>query len=699
MIRRRIVILYWIIAIAFFTPTAVYAYIDPATTTYLIQIITALVVTIGVSLSVFLYRFRMISAKIRYGLYGLLHRRRDQKTGVAKDGGLDRFADAIDSEGTSLEKYIYPDFAMPGAAGPPSVKDMEALGEPPGLEQIAQRDALKELFLNRRYLGRLKVSLPISLGLALSFILIGCLDLAVQNSPDMPFKPGAIVPTLLLASGAVFVLILLVLPLFRGKIFEILISIGFGALISGYIQGNFMNGVLGRLNGDPIEWSQYFPQMVESVLMWALVFVCVFLLLRFAKGVWRGALFVVPILLLIVQGVGLAAALDDYNKNGEASFWVQSSNMLTIEGLHSPAYEKNAIVFVLDRLDDTFVDQIAENHPGFFDRLDGFTRFDDNTTYDASTFPSVTEMLSGVRYMYDQSQNSYFDYAWANASMMEKLKVQGVDIRLYMDRGYAYNSTDQLNGIASNVNKGHLNFSKRVALVKLLKLSAFRYSPMPAKQKFWLSPTDFNDTLRVSDDSAFYLTNDFAFYDNITTNGLRPSDSQLGFFYFHLLGAHGPLNMDENLQFVPEEPAADLTPQRVSQATGCFKIVYNYLDQLKALGLYKDATIIITADHPDYLGDVLKKPMHAALFVKPGGVEGTPLAFSHAPVCPDQLPGTVMEGLFGDREGFAPGYLDMKEGDPTDREFDVNLYRYEIKGDGRDFANWSLIGKFPDTYQ
>jgi len=137
----------------------------------------------------------------------------------------------------------------------------------------------------------------------------------------------------------------------------------------------------------------------------------------------------------------------------------------------------------------------------------------------------------------------------------------------------------------------------------------------------------------------------------------------------------------------------------VRQATGCFKIVYDYLDQLKALGLYKDATIIITADHPDYVGDDLTKPMHAALFVKPGGVEGTPLAYSHAPVCPDELPGTVMEGLFGNREGFGPGYLDMKEGDPADREFDVNLNRYEIEGDGRDFANWSLIGTFSDTWQ
>jgi len=632
----------------------------------------------------------MISTKIIYWFYGFIYRRGSK----SEQGAAAQDAAAPEQK----EPYVVPAFVRRGAKTAPDVLSFdEDIRE--GLEtgkaaRVAGKSG-KRAIPPRKYSERLRVSIPVSLGISLSFIFIGCLNLIVLNSPDMPFKPGAMVPTLLLASGAVFCVFLFVLPLFRGKLFEVLISIGLGALIAGYIQGNFMNGSLGTLNGDQINWGLHMPQMVESVLMWTVVYLCVFLLLRFTKGVWRGGLFLVPILLLIIQAVGLTSALNDYNKSGDTSFWLKSADMLTIEGLHSPAYEKNAIVFVLDRTDDTFADQIEQNHPGFFDCLDGFTRFDDNTTYAATTFPSVTGMLSGVRYMYDRPQNSYFDYAWANADMLHRLKSQGVDIRLYMDHGYTYNSTSQLDGLASNVSGGQLQFSKRIAIVKLLKLSGFIYSPMPVKQKFWLSSSEFNDSLLLNDSTAFYMTNDFAFYDNITTYGLHPSDSAMGFFYFHLNGAHSPLIMNENIQMKPEVQAADQTPQRVQQATGCFKIVFNYLDQLKALGLYKDATIVITADHPDYVGDDLTKPMHAVLFVKPGGVEGTPLAYSHAPVCPDQLPGTVMEGLFGDREGFPPGYLDMKEGDPVVREFDVDLDRYQIKGDGRDFANWSLIGVFP----
>jgi hypothetical protein len=678
MIRRRIALAYWVIALALFIPSAVYAYIDPATTTYIIQIITALVVTVGVSLSVFLYRFRMISARIKYGLYGLFSR---------------RGASAVKSKQETPAVYHLPPYAIAGTPEPPSEEDMAALGEPTDLNLAPSKGKTVIEPGKRNYAGRLKAAIPVSLSVSLSFILLGCMDLALQNSGDMPFKPGAILPTILLVTGVCFAVILFVLPLFRGKVYGIIVSIAVAVLIAGYIQGNFMNGALGELNGEAIHWEQYLPQAILSVAVWLATLACLFLLLRFAKNAWRGLIFFAPLLLIVVQAVAFTTVLNEYTTAGVQSFWQGAEETLTIDGLHTPVQGKNAIVFVLDRLDDDFCDEIEVNHPGFFeDELDGFTRFDDNISYFSSTFPAVAGILTGNRYVYDRSMHDYLEYAWKNADFMHEMKDRGVSIRLFMDRGYAYDSADQIRDIAGNVFKGEIDVRKRVALVKLLKLSAFRYAPMPAKSIFWLAPTEFGDTITLTDATATYLTNDFGFYDNIVTYGLQPSDEELGFFYYHLLGAHGPLNMDENLQWVEEAT-------RVEQATGCFKIVFEYIHQLKALGLYEDATIIITGDHGDFLGDQIHKPMHTALFVKPSGSADTPLAFSHAPVSPAQLPGTIMEGLFGDDGGFGSTYLDIEEGADMTRELDVNLWRYEIKGDGRDFANWSFLGYFSDEWQ
>ena len=708
MIRRRIVLAYWVVALGFFTPGAVHAYIDPATTTYLIQIFTALVVTIGVSLSIFLYRFRIITAKVRYGIYGLIYRLR---RGGGPRGGDDRPPQdggvGVDGEGGAAARgvagaddgYVFPDYAIPGGTGPLTEEDMAALGEPADLLIITQKGQGTEMPWKRDYPGRLKAALPVSLAVSLSFILIGCLDLTMQNAGDMPFRPGAIVPALLVVTGVCFAVLLFILPVFRGTAYQILVSLALAVLIAGYIQGNYMNGILGELNGEPIDWGLYLPQTIGSVLMWAAAIVCVFLLLRFAKGAWRRVVLFAPLLLLVIQAAGLAAAFEDYRQNQNTSFWVQTEDMLTIDGLHDVASERNAIIFVIDRLDEEFLDMIDDNHPGFFEALDGFTRFDDNISYAGSTFPSVTEMLTGSIYEWDRSAADYFEYAWEHADFMRALKEGGADIRLYMDRGYAYGDGEELRGIASNLFKGDLGFDRQIVLVKLLKLSGFRYSPMPAKHVFWIAPNEFGDAVRLTDETAFFLVNDFAFHANIEKNGLRVMDAKLGFVYYHLQGAHGPFNMDEDMNWVEEEKTKNYTPQRVRQATGCFKIVFDYLDRMKALGLYEDATIIITADHGDFYADELTRPALTALFVKPAGSAGTPLAYNHAPVCPAQIPGTVMEGLFGDAEGFAPGYMEVKEGPDAVREYNVNLYEYEIKGDGRNFEDWRHIGTYPDTWK
>jgi len=64
------------------------------------------------------------------------------------------------------------------------------------------------------------------------------------------------------------------------------------------------------------------------------------------------------------------------------------------------------------------------------------------------------------------------------------------------------------------------------------------------------------------------------------------------FAYIHLHGSHTPYVMNEKA-----EPAAPGTSSAIIQTKGCFHIVYEYLDQLKQLGMYENSTIIIFGDH------------------------------------------------------------------------------------------------------
>jgi hypothetical protein len=79
--KFKIALLSFVLAnICFSTP--VHAYIDPATTTYIIQIVTALIITLGVTIGVFFTRVRLsiVELYVRFSEFfiRLFSKRRDK---------------------------------------------------------------------------------------------------------------------------------------------------------------------------------------------------------------------------------------------------------------------------------------------------------------------------------------------------------------------------------------------------------------------------------------------------------------------------------------------------------------------------------------------------------------------------------------------------------------------------------------------
>ena len=705
MTRRRIVLVYWVIAFGFFVPGAAYAYIDPATTTYLIQIVTALVVTVGVSLSIFMYRFRMVSSKIRYGVYGLLRRMRAKADGSSvsqretEGDGSSVSQRAQDSKNrprgvAECEGFAWPDYALRGGAGPLTEEDMAALGEPTDMERIPRKARASEILPEGGYLVRVKAAFPTMLAICMSFMLMGCVSLIIENQMDMPFTLASVLPVLFLATAGCFAAGTLLASLFRGRVYMALISAASAVLVAGYIQGTFLNRGLGELAGDGLFLGEHIPEVVLSIAVWAAAFAVMFLLIGFTRPARPWILAFLPFLLILIQGVGLLSLITDESKEGAGVFSNVPAAPLDVDGMFELASEKNAVILIVDQLDQCRVDAILEEDPHFFDALDGFTMFDDNIAFSSHTFPAITEMLTGKRYDWEQTRREYYKEAWEGADFLKALASRGVDTRLYLDAENSFAEKGQLEGLAGNLIDVSVFVNDRIALAKLLKLSAVRYAPMPVKPRIWMSTYEFHDAVTYEGEGTPYLLDDVAFYGSLVSQGLSTSAYKDSLHIYHLEGSHPPYTMDENIARVGQSTMME-------QTRGAMKIVYEFLRQMKGLGLYEDATIIIMADHGAASHARLTEPIHGALFVKPPGAAGAPLAVSHAPVCPYQLPGTVMEGLFGDAEGFGPGYFDIAE-DAEATRMHINrwgLQVYEIKGDGRDFDNWKLISESPDRYE
>ena len=144
-----------------------------------------------------------------------------------------------------------------------------------------------------------------------------------------------------------------------------------------------------------------------------------------------------------------------------------------------------------------------------------------------------------------------------------------------------------------------------------------------------------------------------------------------------------------------------------------FKIVNLYLDQLKELGIYEDATIIITGDHGSLQGSDTRlptdpsrpNPILTALFVKESGASGTPLTVNSAPVMQADIIPTILrsEGIDTD-EDFGKSVFEIPADQPRKRKYNFQSYQkdtggyevieYEILGPARDLSNWTIVNRY-----
>jgi hypothetical protein len=194
-----------------------------------------------------------------------------------------------------------------------------------------------------------------------------------------------------------------------------------------------------------------------------------------------------------------------------------------------------------------------------------------------------------------------------------------------------------------------------------------------------------------------YIANDHRYYKDLTEKKLSftTAESEKRFTLIHLVGTHPAFTFGRNMEKVEPENGSEL-----NQARAAFTITFEYLDQLKKMGLYEDSTIIVTADHGGK-SEITDPPPYVSLFVKPSGSFGTPLAFNNAPLTFDSFRATVIKEAGGNSEKYGPTYFEVPENavitrpyftyyTPQGKTSEV-VFEYEITDDVKDIKNWKFI--------
>ncbi len=541
----------------------------------------------------------------------------------------------------------------------------------------------------------------------------GPFEIYLNNRNEFSFAPGDFLWTALLLALVAFAVLAAALFQLRGRAFLVGLSLICWLTLMAFLQGNFLNFGMDSLAEDGLGGGISPWLAVLDAAIWLAVGAALVTAALKIKdtGLFTGLAAIAIVMVLGVQllNLGLAALMgqDDGDLSGDA--YQSMGAVLTDEGMFDVAEDGNVIVIVLDRFDVLYYDRLVEFDSNFFAPLDGFTYYGNHMARYSRTYPSITYMLTGMAQDFDMSAEQYFKTAYRETSFFSDLKSNGYDIGLYTEYYYAYRNANVLYGIADNLTLfDDYRITDSVGLTaNMIGLSAYRYLPIAMKGMIKISSGDFGKFMEYqsedTDSVPRYVTDDAATYESFREEGITVIPDSKRFTFIHLNGCHNPYNMDENGNRVEDG-------QSLPAIRGVFKMIYEYLDALKTEGLYEDATIIITGDHArsDTDREDLYKAKVTALFVKPSGSAGTPMAYSDAPVSQDMLRAEIVSsaGIVTETD-YGPAFSEIAEDADIERIYHFEktldgrshqIVEYRVMGDANDFSNWRLTYRFDIGY-
>lgn len=441
-----------------------------------------------------------------------------------------------------------------------------------------------------------------------------------------------------LICGAFAMIAAVILGLFlSGTLLKIYTGIIFGAGICIYVQGNFLNLKLGEITGSNIDWLQYRERMILNLLLWILVIgiitaLCIFEregTKRYVSKIITGVSLFLTAMLFVTLMVLMVPCLQESEKRPEEGY-------PTNQDMMSLSDNTNVLVFVLDTYDVNYFKGVLEEVPEFEEQLDGFIWFDNFAGCYPLTTWAIPFMLSGN---YCQQGDPY-----------EQVSINSEE-RLYLDElaenGYELSLYTQYNLVPHRIGKNAINYvdadcvisDHKAFTVLLYRLVMCKYFPDICKPAVWLAPNDFEARKRLDSGQQIYATNNLTLVDFLDQQEMTVDADHPQFKFIHLEGTHLPSNIDEWGHRVEDDSLIEEIPVK-----GSLRLVLRYMEEMKALNIYDNSIIIVTADHGvntlngDY-HDAFNSPV---FLVKPCNARG-PLTVDHTPSSQSDLGATILD--------------------------------------------------------
>lgn len=419
-----------------------------------------------------------------------------------------------------------------------------------------------------------------------------------------------------------------------------------GITVASYLQYLFFNSSLALVIGDGSVGN--YSLLVESIdlELWIIILFTFPLIHAYKPKLMEKTTNYLPAFFLGIETVAITISLI---LSGETAFKV---NYIFIEGQEQYTVSKNenVIVFVMDAVDNSYMNTILRESPECFEGYEDYTLYTNTCSVYDSTPVSLSQMFAGAEFDNTLSAEEWYDRAWGSEKaniFYERFHEADYQIHAYNFETY---NEENLKGKFDNyifsenqTQDFDIKFDHKKQFLCLFDYGLYKAVPLSFK---YLVDTHLYDTKAMIVPGSKMVYYDHDFNDSLK---LQLGEGEQNYFIIqHLFGTHPPQkNYIEETKYI-------------------LAMLNDFNNQLKELGVYDNTTIIITSDHGEHNDDHPEIASFPIFMIKEKNHTGAKMAISNAPVYHEDIMSTLLinADLYQaetDAELFGPSIYDFDD--------------------------------------
>ena len=407
------------------------------------------------------------------------------------------------------------------------------------------------------------------------FLLNGPTELYLYNTADFVFQYKDFIVYMI---GYALIMSICFLPVIVNympdSVVKVVSIIIFIYCICSYVQQMFLNGSMGRMEGNKQVWDK--SLVMSNLAIWIVIALFLVAIAWFTKKNSK----IISYIALFLSGIQLLTFVTLLLTSG---VFIKSNEQLVEDRKFVMASDENIAIFILDAYDVQMLDMVLDTDENYLEPLKDFTYYDRMTSRYSATDGSLPYLLTG---RIAEEEKEYNDI-YRKSDFLPGIKDEGYEIDILTTAGYVQPFED---GVVDNLTDDYyciLDCDKAVS--QMTNCVRYRCAPYALKSRYYYE--NYYLTNIISDTNVYLFGTDAGFYSDLMTEGLAVDEEVHGMMHiYHLYGAHSPY-------YLTEDAALDYNSNPIAQWKGCLRIVYDYLEELKDKGLYDSASVIIMADH------------------------------------------------------------------------------------------------------